>query len=240
MSSAFVSQKLFKLFPAPTHQSFVKRPSKSFLRSDRQLLKHENIKRKIDYHLRYTVIGIFNKTVFLSTQLLQKTFSRFCAFFSQLVSKMRIFAFNLSEMFGVNKLIVRKNSNLFDASVNTKNFITRRTGLWSDFKHCYDIPLILGSLILKFTRRFKRLPVSIYKWIVNKWNFYSSLSGREFNACSSVGTRVSVKTDSREFMRSRFFCIPLPFGFALDSFESFNGFCSGRANQLRREVRLCS
>lgn len=232
----FVSQKLLQLFPTPSHQPRVEGLSKSFLRSNGKLLKYKNIIRQIYDSLRDAVIGVLDKAVFLSTEFAKQTFSRFCAFGLKSVSQIRIFAFDSSNVFRIDKTVVRQNSDVFDSPINPQDFVPLGLGSRLNFEHCYDIPLILRSFVLKLTCGLHRGPEALNEGVTDKGDFDSAGGSREFDCLSCAGTRVPVKPNGRESMWLRLFGIPLPLCPAFDCLQYFDRSGSGGANKLGREI----
>ena len=96
------------------------------------------------------MVRVLNETVFLSANLLEKTFSGLCAFALETMPKILVFAFDVAKMFAVEKLIVGSDADVFASSVNPENLtsvcLTGSVFLNEDG----EIPFVVLWFVLKF------------------------------------------------------------------------------------------
>ena len=131
-SLGFILKKLFKFIERPVVQFPVKLLTFPVLNPDlREVFQCEDRIIGLNNLFRDTVIGISHKPSFPSSNLTKFPLCRPGAFGLHILAKMSVFRTNTLYLPGVEKSVVRTDSNIHDPTINTKHLdFLHRLNIW--------------------------------------------------------------------------------------------------------------
>lgn len=159
-SPGFIPEKLFKFVERPIVQFPVELFASPFLNPDlRKVFQREDRVIRVRNLLRDAVIGISHKPSLPSGNLTEFPFCRSGAFGLQFLTKVSIFRPNALHLPGVEKRVVRTDSNIYDPTVDPEHPDLRQWGhIWM-FHRDVQIERLLPPVIGE--RRSRDLPGEI-------------------------------------------------------------------------------
>ena len=118
---SLIAQEVIQLEVGPITQKGIESSTQLLFFPDIKLFQYKGIKRKGNYLFADAMVSVFNETVLFSAEFAKQTYCGFSAFVLQTLPKIFVFPFDITKMLRVMELIVAENTNMFTASINTKN-----------------------------------------------------------------------------------------------------------------------
>lgn len=126
-SFSFVLDEVLQLIETPVANPIVHSFSSSDFPYSSEVFHNDFVSIKFGNNLfTYVVIYPLHPTVFSSTKLLKKSFSRSSAFSLKFGTQISKFPFNIFNIRGIEETVIRSDSKIIYSKVNTKNFFLQR------------------------------------------------------------------------------------------------------------------